>query len=260
MIVSFYEHVDDAALQFAVILAKYDNRWIFCKHHARNTYELPGGHRKHGERILDAAKRELQEETGALAFDIYPVCVYSVTDKSMIDQPGTETFGMLYFAEIHTLSTKLHSEIEKIELFDDLPKSLTYPLIHPMLFHEYLRRTEPPNHINFHAFWQAVLSQDAPTLAAFFHPDAVVNWHCTGEHFTAAEFVRINCAYPGSWDGKLQRIEQVGNLYITVTHVYPTDRSASFHVTSFFRLKDEKILSLDEYWADDGPPPSWRQD
>ena len=31
-----------------------------------------------GENILETAKRELQEETGAIKFEIKPICVYSV--------------------------------------------------------------------------------------------------------------------------------------------------------------------------------------
>ena len=38
------------------------------------------------------------------------------------------------------------------------------------------------------------------------------------------------------------------------------DRSASVHVTSFIKLKDDKIAAMDEYWADDGEAPAWRQE
>jgi len=27
---------------------------------------------------------------------------------------------------------------------------------------------------------------------------------------------------------------------------------------SFIKLKDDKIISMDEYWGDDGAPPQWR--
>ena len=50
------------------------------------------------------------------------------------------------------------------------------------------------------------------------------------------------------------------DMIITATRVYPKDRSASFHVTSFIKLKDDKIVAMDEYWADDGEAPKWRQD
>ncbi|MBE5802102.1 MAG: nuclear transport factor 2 family protein [Clostridiales bacterium] len=109
------------------------------------------------------------------------------------------------------------------------------------------------------AFWDAVLRQDERALPAFFSQDAVVRWHCSNERFTAAEFVRANCEYPGSWAGEMERHEDLGDLQITVMRVFPQDGTASFHVTSFFTLRDGRIESLDEYWADDGPAPAWRQ-
>ena len=47
---------------------------------------------------------------------------------------------------------------------------------------------------------------------------------------------------------------------ITATHVYPKDSSLSFHVVSFIKVKDDKIVSVDEYWGDDGVAPQWRLD
>ena len=80
--VKFYDKAADDLLKFAVIIARQDGKWIFCKHKQRDTYELPGGHRESGETILEAARRELQEETGAIDFAIEPVCVYSVKGEN----------------------------------------------------------------------------------------------------------------------------------------------------------------------------------
>ena len=63
--VKFYDSVDDSLLKFAVIVSQSNGKWVFCKHKERDTYEVPGGHREAGESILETAKRELQEETGA---------------------------------------------------------------------------------------------------------------------------------------------------------------------------------------------------
>lgn len=45
------------------------------------------------------------------------------------------------------------------------------------------------------------------------------------------------------------------NIQDTAVNVYSTDKTDSFHVVSFIKLKDDKIISLDEYWDDDGAPP-----
>lgn len=138
--VKFYDNVDDRLLKFAVIIAKSNGQWVFCKHKDRNTYEVPGGHREKDEQILDTAKRELKEETGAIDFTIKPICVYSVKGKTKVNEnTNDETFGMLYFADIH-LFEEIHSEIEKIILMDDLVKDWTYPLIQPKLIEEAKRR------------------------------------------------------------------------------------------------------------------------
>ena len=101
---------------------------------------MPGGHREAGEDILETAKRELQEETGAIKFEIKPICVYSVIGKTRVNDTGEETFGMLYFADITMFEEELHSEMEKVVLLDELPTEWAYPLIQPLLIEEYERR------------------------------------------------------------------------------------------------------------------------
>ena len=114
--------------------------------------------------------------------------------------------------------------------------------------------------MNIQEFWDAVLKQDAEKMRTYFREDAYVNWHCTNENFTVEEFIRVNCEYPGVWEGEVVRVEEAGDLLTTVAHVHSIDQSLSFHVTSFIRTMNDKIISIDEYWADDGIAPAWRLD
>ena len=135
MKVNFYDSVDDGLLRFAVIISQASGKWVFCKHRERQTLEVPGGHRESGEPILETAKHELQEETVAVDFTLSPICVYSV-----VEDDGSETYGMLYVAEIFAFAQALQHEISQIFFLDKLPDNWTYPLIQPRLITEAVRR------------------------------------------------------------------------------------------------------------------------
>ncbi len=125
--VCFHQAIEDEKIKFAVIAARYKNQWIYCRHRERNTFEIPGGHREVGETIIETAKRELYEETGAIDFELEEITVYSVVNDNI------ETFGMLFFTEVKELGVLPDLEIEEIQLFDEMPETLTYPLIQPLL-------------------------------------------------------------------------------------------------------------------------------
>lgn len=109
-------------------------------------------------------------------------------------------------------------------------------------------------------FWSDVAAQDAAELKAYFNPNAYVRWNNTNEQFTVDEFLVANCEYPGDWRCEVERIELIDDLAISVSRVWLSDNSASFHVTSFFEFYNDKIEVLNEYWGDDGVAPMWRLD
>jgi len=70
--VIFYDplFIPDTKLTYSVISARFDDNWIFVRHHKRSTWEIAGGHIEEGESSNDAAGRELMEETGAVNFNL----------------------------------------------------------------------------------------------------------------------------------------------------------------------------------------------
>ncbi len=136
MEVIFLDHVEDELLKFAVIISFYHGKLVLCRHKDRDTYEIPGGHREADESILDCAKRELFEETGAIAFDIEPLCAYATMGKNRVNVSGDIIYGMLFVADIRKMD-KLEYETSEILLADKLVDNLTYPDIQPLFIEEY---------------------------------------------------------------------------------------------------------------------------
>lgn len=106
-----------------VVVSRYKGKWIFSRKKGKDTWEIPGGHIEAGETWLDAAKREMYEETGAIDLSIEPICLYSISK-----------YGLLCFAEVKKIGKLPESEIEAIELFDDLPTNISYVGTHDKMF------------------------------------------------------------------------------------------------------------------------------
>jgi len=110
-------------LTYVVIAARHQEHWVFCRHRERTTWELPGGHIEPGETPMQAAERELWEETGALKFTLTPICIYEIT-----------RYGMVFFAEIEEMGQLPQSEIAEVRFVDVPPRDLTYPAPHSKFY------------------------------------------------------------------------------------------------------------------------------
>ncbi len=116
--------------KYTVICSNFNGKWILSKHKNRNTWETQGGHIEQGETPLEAAKRELFEESGIVDADVYPVCDYNGYNSK------SNANGMVFLAIVRSLGELPESEMKEIALFQELPQELTYPLTSPVLYAE----------------------------------------------------------------------------------------------------------------------------
>jgi 8-oxo-dGTP diphosphatase len=114
--------------RYVVTFARYNNRWIICKHKNRETWETSGGHIEQNETSIEAAKRELYEETGAIEFDIIPICDYWACDEPHETENIEWSNGQVFLAIVNKLGEiPKNSEMECIDFFKEFPQNLTYP-------------------------------------------------------------------------------------------------------------------------------------
>ncbi len=130
--IRFYDKVDDSRVIFSIIPCTYQGRWVWAQNKVRMGLEIPGGHVEPGETPDAAARRELEEETGAIDYSIWPVTYYAVSTREADGSFSRERFGRLYYARIDSLG-EIHSEIDHIILSNRLPANLTFPDIQPVL-------------------------------------------------------------------------------------------------------------------------------
>lgn len=130
MICKTYELGSLKNYKFVVVLSRYNGRILLSRHRERSTWETQGGYIEQGEAPMDAAKRELYEESGAEEFSLSPLCDYWVENEDGNNGAG----GMVFTAVIYKLGKLPQSEMAEIKPFDALPENLTYPAITPVLF------------------------------------------------------------------------------------------------------------------------------
>ena len=109
-------------ITFVGIFTNYQGKWVYCRHKRRESFEHPGGHVEPGETPMQAAKRELYEESGITDCRLTPLW-----DYEYIWPDGTgKNNGRVFYAEVYSLGNLPESEMSHIELFDLVPEPYTY--------------------------------------------------------------------------------------------------------------------------------------
>ncbi len=125
-----YPAATQESYKYVVVCSNYEGKWLLSRHKARDTWETQGGHIEAGETPMEAANRELYEESGVEAAELYPICDY-------LGYRGTGgAYGMVFLAVVHSLGALPESEMQEVKTFEVLPPNLTYPLVTPRLIEE----------------------------------------------------------------------------------------------------------------------------
>lgn len=107
---------------FVAIFTRYQGKWVYCWHRKRKSYEHPAGHVEPNETPMEAAKRELFEETGIVDCKIIPLWDY----EYIWENGAGSNNGRVFYAEVNALGVLPESEMDRIELFDTVPENYTY--------------------------------------------------------------------------------------------------------------------------------------
>lgn len=124
--VEFYNKKQkDILVWFTNIVCLYQWKWVLVRGKWKTTWELPWWHIEKWETSLEAAKRELQEETWIIGVKLSFLCSRKLhkLDKEI------SYYWNVYITNALELGQLPESEIEEVNLFEEIPKNLTYPFI-----------------------------------------------------------------------------------------------------------------------------------
>ncbi|ANA82339.1 NUDIX domain-containing protein [Paenibacillus glucanolyticus] len=119
--------IDRFTIKYVVLIAKSKSQFILIRNKNRTVWELPGGKIEQNEQLIEAASRELFEETGALIFDLVEIGIYQMNGE----------YGVVFEADVEELGELPDFEIAEIQLSEYLPEGLNYGEIYYHIYEKY---------------------------------------------------------------------------------------------------------------------------
>lgn len=110
------EEIEASEIKYVVMITQYQKRLVIIRNKNRELWELPGGKRESNEDLVQAASRELYEETGAVKFELTPYGIYMLNGS----------YGIVFFANVLIFDELPDYEIDEIKFVDALPENLLY--------------------------------------------------------------------------------------------------------------------------------------
>jgi len=107
-------------------------------------------------------------------------------------------------------------------------------------------------------FWAAIQRRDWDEARRALHSQASMIWPVTAEKFNGADsIIRVNAIYPEGWSIDLNHISRLedGRILTIVKVEHPP---GAFFAISLFRLKQDLVEFIEEYWSTMEEPPDWR--
>jgi hypothetical protein len=108
-------------------------------------------------------------------------------------------------------------------------------------------------------FWNYMSNAEFDKVGELIGENCTIWLPNTREVFRGREcYIKFNKRYPGRFIIEIEKIILKDNNVVTAVKVSNEDKEETFYATSFFKLRNNIIEEITEYWGDNGEAPKWR--